>query len=209
MPPPILSIASVQIEHLRGFRHARLDLTGPLLLVGPNNSGKSSLFVLLDAIFKWDIGVLRGDRDLLPEEESALLPSRDSRGRARRLHLRVAFTDTRLRNRYAGKDGFADLKLTITGRRCCLTLSPPTRVRQQTEPRAIALLQAAPRLVGVRLGSGRFGGFGQHLRSTSRRSYGPVGTARRHGWTRWNYQRVPSPEEHSRADGARYPAVGE
>ena len=42
-------LVGFEVENLRGFRRAALDLSNDLtVLVGPNNSGKTSIFRLLD-----------------------------------------------------------------------------------------------------------------------------------------------------------------
>jgi len=76
------SLLGLTIEHLRGFERASLGLErNNILLVGPNNSGKTSLLRVLDWVFNGaDEVLLEGRRSLTDEERQLLLPARDSWG---------------------------------------------------------------------------------------------------------------------------------
>lgn len=82
-----VALYGVQIENLRGFRSALLAVEqSVVLLVGPNNSGKTSLLRLLDwALNAADKTVLTGGRPLNGGECDLFIPARDTRGGARRL----------------------------------------------------------------------------------------------------------------------------
>ena len=141
-------LRSLTIEHLRGFDRAVLTLgRRNLVLVGPNNSGKTSLLRLLNWVLSGaDRDLLSGRRDLTDSERSLLIPARDTRGGARRLTLAVKLADGRRHRRYlATTDGVATLRLHLAsgGRRVVALLGPPKRgeVRESSE-RAIALLEA-------------------------------------------------------------------
>lgn len=135
-----VELVAVEFSHLRGYTNASLAFGPRTLLVGPNNSGKSSLFAVLDWVFAGDLDALTGERRLSPTEQALLLPSRDSRGKARRLTLLVRVLDKRRHARFKCSDGIARLRLTFAGDLCRLTVSPPTRAVIPTEPDACVLL---------------------------------------------------------------------
>jgi hypothetical protein len=124
-----LSLAGVEVENLRGFRRTGLDLTRDVtILVGPNNSGKTSLLRLTDwALNSADPELLAGERDLSPEEEALLIPARDTRGGARRLTLRVRISDGRRHQRFFADAGVSRLRFRVRGQRIYLNIRPPTR----------------------------------------------------------------------------------
>lgn len=136
-----VELVGVEISHLRGYASATVILQPRTLFVGPNNSGKSSLFALLGWAFGGEMAAINGDRDLLSNEEQLLLPSRDSRGKARRLTLLVRVADRRRHARFNCTDGVSRLRFTFSGRRCRLNVSAPRRSVTPTEPAALALLQ--------------------------------------------------------------------
>lgn len=138
-----VSLCGVEVENLRGFRRATLDLTrGVTILVGPNNSGKTSILRLTDwALNSADQELLLGERDLTVEEETLLIPARNTRGGARRLVLLVHIPDGRRHGRFFATDSVARLRFRVRGRRIYLNIRPPTRSEVlQAEPDAVALL---------------------------------------------------------------------
>lgn len=139
-----VSVTAIQVENLRGFRRAELDLTrGVTILVGPNNSGKTSLLRLLEWVFNGaSDDLLRGERDLTAEEQSLLIPARNTRGGARRLVLRVSIEDGRRHARFLAVDGEARIRFRVRGNRIYLNLRPPTRSESlDYEPDALVLLK--------------------------------------------------------------------
>lgn len=158
--PSGVEIVGIDFAHLRGYSTATLALAPRLLLVGPNNSGKSSLFALLRWVFEAELGAVRGDRALRDDELRTLLPSRDSRGKARRLTLLVRVEDGRRHVRFNCEDGIARIRFTFSGGRCRLTISRPGRAITPTENDAVALLEevrAAYEFVWVPAGMGSTG----------------------------------------------------
>lgn len=95
MPPIVLE--RVEVENLRGFYKASLSIDRPrTLIVGPNNSGKTSILRLLDwAVNRVDEDVLMQRRSITRSEQDLLLPARETRHRARRLQLALRLTDRR------------------------------------------------------------------------------------------------------------------
>jgi AAA domain, putative AbiEii toxin, Type IV TA system len=124
-----VSLCGIEVENLRGFRKTSLDLTrGVTILVGPNNSGKTSFLRLTDwALNSADDDLVMGARDLTAEEEALLIPARNTRGGARRLVLRVQIPDGRRHQRFFATDSVARLRFRVRGRRIYLNVRPPTK----------------------------------------------------------------------------------
>jgi predicted ATP-dependent endonuclease of OLD family len=122
-------LVGLEIENLRGFRRARLDLSNDLIvLVGPNNSGKTSIFRMLDWLLNGaDEATLAGDIPLTEHESQLLIPARNTRGGARRIVLRVWIRDGRRRARFFADDGFARLRFRVRGDRVYTNVRPPSR----------------------------------------------------------------------------------
>lgn len=142
---PWCELVGIAIENLRGFRSARLSLRRPLtLLVGPNNSGKTSLLRLLHwALNDLDDGLLEGRRQLSTREQSLLVPARETRGAARRLTLLIQILDGRRARRFEADRGVVRLRLKVIGDRVFAATSRPRRSEpQRSEQPAIELLQA-------------------------------------------------------------------
>ncbi|MDT0631443.1 ATP-dependent nuclease [Rubrivirga litoralis] len=86
-------LIGVEIENLHGFQRATLGLDRErMVIVGPNNSGKTAALTLIDWLLnRATDGEIRG-QTLRPESEAVLLPARDTRNSARRLNLHVRQT---------------------------------------------------------------------------------------------------------------------
>src|SRR5262245_32412707 len=95
-------LVGFEINNLRGFRSAAVDLSTDLVvLVGPNNSGKTSIFRLLDWLLNHaSEDTLCGQAPLTESEQQLLVPARNTRGGARRLVLRVWIRDRRRHARF-------------------------------------------------------------------------------------------------------------
>lgn len=137
-----LSITRLHVQNLRGFSDASIDLSGPtLFLVGPNNSGKTSILRLLDAIFTWDL-----DREyeskVSDELLEVLLPARETRNAARRLTMTVQVADGRRHRALGCKNGQVDvrLSLTVNDRRLRANLGLPRR-NEAHDSKAARLIQ--------------------------------------------------------------------
>jgi hypothetical protein len=138
-----ISLCGLDVDNLRGFRRTSLDLTRDItILVGPNNSGKTSLLRLADwALNLAEPEVLMGARDLTLDEEALLIPARDTRGGARRLVLRIRIHDGRRHQRFFADGGVARLRFRVRGSRIYLNVRPPARSEPLgAEPDALALL---------------------------------------------------------------------
>ena len=138
-----VTLCAVTVENLRGFRSARLDLARQMtLLVGANNSGKTSLLRLLEwALNDADEALVRGERDLTSEEVALLIPARNTRRGARRLTLQIAIQDGRRHARFRAKNGFANLRFRVRNNRVFLNVRPPELSEAlDSEGNAVALL---------------------------------------------------------------------
>ncbi len=71
-----VELLAIEVSNLRGFSEARLALReGVVLLVGPNNTGKTSILRLLDWVLnRADESVLLGHRQISSEEYDLLGP---------------------------------------------------------------------------------------------------------------------------------------
>lgn len=139
---PKLSIVRMHVQNLRGFADATLDLSSPVLfIVGPNNSGKTSLFRLLDLVFRWDLG-REFDGKVSSELLEELLPARDTRNAARRLTLTIGVADGRRHRALGCKEGLVDLRLSLTVNdlRLRANLGAPRR-NEVHDPKAAKLLE--------------------------------------------------------------------
>lgn len=111
-----LELTDVLIENLRGFYSAEINIDRPkTLLVGPNNSGKTSLLRLLSwAINDLDEDLLFQRRTITESESKLLLPARDARHRARRLTLYIYVSDGRSHKKFScDNDGYATLRINV------------------------------------------------------------------------------------------------
>lgn len=139
------SLTSIRIESLRGFTNSTLRLDQDhLFLVGPNNSGKSSLLRILEwAVNKADSDLLTGRRYLTQAEKDLLLPAAETQGRARRITLHIAIPDGRRRRRFSAVSGEAQIRLKVKRDRVSAHLGAPKRNEQDTsDGLALELLRA-------------------------------------------------------------------
>lgn len=148
MEPVALEIS---VTNLRGFFNASLSLDRErTVLVGRNNSGKTSILLLLRWLLnEADDEVLKGERALDKEEQQLLLPERSARHRARRMLLRVYVSSTEKQSDFkCNSDGIARLIFgyRMSKDRAALRLLPPGRDQPKrgrsfdTEEEALDLL---------------------------------------------------------------------
>ena len=146
MPNFDCSLAGIRIESLRGFSNAMLRLDQEhIFLVGPNNSGKSSLLRMLAwAVNDVDLDLLTGRRHLSKAEQELLLPAADTQGRARRITLIVSIPDGRRRRRFgAASTGEARIRLKVKREGVSAHMGAPTRSEpDSSDPLALELMQA-------------------------------------------------------------------
>lgn len=138
----------IEVENLRGYYSASLNLArARTLIVGPNNSGKTSILRLLDwALNVVDESLLNQQRPIADAEEAFLLPARDARHRARRLNLWIRVSDRRSWNKFGcNKDGCALLRFNV---RLTPTVAVYAKVgnarrgeKAETDPKAIELIR--------------------------------------------------------------------
>jgi energy-coupling factor transporter ATP-binding protein EcfA2 len=148
-------IQEIEVTNLRGFyRKARLSLNREkTVLVGRNNSGKTSILLILRWLLE-DAGkaVLNGERALDGKESDLLLPARSTRHRARRVLLRVKVGDPDKQKKYKCDDDnlarlIFDYRISSPSNTGALRLLPPGRDRPaqdwtfETDPEALDLLE--------------------------------------------------------------------
>lgn len=110
-----VSLVSIEIENLRGFDKIYLPLDqSRILLVGKNNSGKTSVIKILDWIFnKLDLDAIEKEESSPENEQILLMPSKSGKKRARRVRLGISIDDARRHRRFQCDNGIAILRLTI------------------------------------------------------------------------------------------------
>lgn len=139
-----VSLHSIKVENLRGYRRAELPLYRPkIVLVGKNNSGKTSILKLLDWLLNTlDLNTIKTDskRLLSEEEKKLLLPARNVGHGVRRLWLKVKVTDRRRYNHFnCNRDGVANLRVNVKitpQPRLFFKLSSPARGEADTSEKA-------------------------------------------------------------------------
>ncbi|HVD38771.1 MAG TPA: AAA family ATPase [Solirubrobacterales bacterium] len=106
-----VELVGVEVDNLRSFESTALNLERPVvLLVGPNNSGKTSILRMLDWAFNGDKREFEG-HPMKPEVIELLQPARVTRARARRLTLLVRISDGRRHHRFKAEEGVVRLRL--------------------------------------------------------------------------------------------------
>ena len=108
-------IKEIQIENIRGFSDTTFNLEGKdIVFVGPNNSGKTSILLLLNWFFNELSAEYLNSGQYMPDEwQSILLPARETRNKARRITLKVVISDGRKKRKYpyTNNDDFVLLRL--------------------------------------------------------------------------------------------------
>lgn len=141
---PDLLLESIRIENIQGFDSCTVPIgRGNSLLVGPNNSGKTSVLRVLDWVFNQaDRALLSGTRGLSDLERGLLVPARQTGGKARRITLQIRVRDGRTARRFNGTDHVAWLRLGLRNAGINGQLGVPTRGEgSASAPLAIELLE--------------------------------------------------------------------
>lgn len=123
-----MKLDSVRLENVGGFRTTEFPTKTHRLLVGENNSGKTSILRVLNWIFnELDSDLLYGRRPLSAAEASLLVPARETRNSARRIFLRIPITDRRSWSRLNVTNGFAEVRVQFRSDRVFAKVFSPTR----------------------------------------------------------------------------------
>src|SRR5699024_6558127 len=120
------------------------DASQDAVLIGENNSGKTSLLRILDWLFnEVDDSLLLGERGLSSDEEQLLLPARATRNRARRIYLRIHIPDGRSARKFsADSEGIAEVRIQFRRSDIYAKLGAPMRGENpDTESNALELLE--------------------------------------------------------------------
>lgn len=138
-----MKLTSIRLENVGGFTTAELPLRNKNVLVGENNSGKTSLLRVLEWCLQVaDERLLRSQRGLADWEAELLTPARPTRNAARRLFLRVRIEDGRVARRFCDSgSGIANLRIQFRKGAAYAKLATPTRGEAaESEGRALDLL---------------------------------------------------------------------
>lgn len=146
-----MHLLSIRYENVRAFTDATLVLEKrTILLVGRNNSGKTSALKLLAWLLSEETYTRLADRSHLNQYERALLlPAKEVGHRARRLTLKIRIPDGRTARRYDCVDKIATLRFgfRVTPKpRVFVQLGKPTKTSgSNTDDTALELLEALQR----------------------------------------------------------------
>ena len=150
MAAPRYRLRDVAVVNLRGFVDTSLEIgDGLTFLVGPNNSGKTSILRLIDWFLnEADLAVLKGERPLDAKLRQVLLPARATRNQARRLTLGIEIGHAATRRRYGCDDeGIVDLRATMWANgEVRVNVGPPTRGEAQDDDNRKLALSLVERL---------------------------------------------------------------
>lgn len=142
-----MELQSIQFENVRNFTNATLDLSKPTnILVGRNNSGKTSALKILDWIFNGPSIDELWDDEFTDEHHDILIPARNSQKKARRVTLYVKITDGRSKKKYlCDKKGICVLRFKVYRQPFSMTLKlgkPKQGEGRDHDAAAIHLLNA-------------------------------------------------------------------
>lgn len=138
-----IKLLSMRMENIGGFRTTEFPLERDALLIGENNSGKTSLLRVLNWVLNHvDRALLLDMRDLSDEESRLLLPARETRNRARRLFLRVAISDGRSARKFDAQDGVAEVRIQFRAGSIFARLGAPVRGEEpESAENAVQLIE--------------------------------------------------------------------
>lgn len=123
-----MELVALRLENIGGFRTVEIDTSDNKLLIGENNSGKTSLLRILDWVLNQaDHELLSGNRELSQDEQALLVPARATRNKARRMVLSIHIPDGRTARRYNGKNKIANLRIQFRAKRTYVRIHSPER----------------------------------------------------------------------------------
>lgn len=173
-----MRIRDISIENVRGFTNTEFNLDNEnIIFVGPNNTGKTSILILLNWFFNELTEEYLYGEDHMPEHwQATLIPARETRNRARRITLSVEIDDGRKRRKYPylPNDDCVRLRLNIrlSPLKVVARLNLPTRGEPfESEYRAIDLISDLQNEFNFNYISPFRGHSGEDLRSMLRLAY--------------------------------------
>lgn len=121
-------LRSIRFQNIRGFTDTRVNLErGNLVLVGPNNSGKTSVLRLLEWVFNGaSEAELSGD-EVEPVTRDLLAPAREVGTKARRITVEVFVPDGRHANRFLATEKVVSIRLRLWANRLSVRHGPVER----------------------------------------------------------------------------------
>jgi ABC-type transport system involved in cytochrome c biogenesis ATPase subunit len=135
---------SIRLENIGGFTTTDFSLKNDALLIGENNSGKTSLLRTINWVLnELDGLLLESRRELTRDEQRLLLPARATRNRARRVFLRVHISDGRSARKFgANQDGIAEVRIQFRHGNIYARMGAPERGEApKTESKATELIE--------------------------------------------------------------------
>lgn len=135
-------LVSVRVSRLRGFTDSTLDISRSITyLVGPNNSGKTSILRLLNWVLAAPDEKIRGEIPLSKEDLELLEPANSKAKRGRRITLEVEVRHKGSQRKYGcDKNGVVPLRIGITSDRARINLGEP-RHHEESDSQAFELLE--------------------------------------------------------------------
>lgn len=139
-----MRIKKIRLENIGGFRKTELDFTDSRVVIGSNNSGKTTLLRVIDWVFNDAVGFQAGANRALDDFEASLLvPARGTRNQARRILIDIEDIDGRSHKKFEAKSGIATLRIQFRGSHCYVQIN--NQAVRGEKPRS---LKAAIELLG-------------------------------------------------------------
>ena len=152
-----IELVSIRYENVRGFYDTALPLENTKsLIVGRNNAGKTSAFLLLSWLINdADPARLSNTAELTEQECALLLPARSAKHRARRVSLTVQFADGRKARPFkpiGDKQALLRIGFRVSGKHPAAFIRLGRAKRgdtQDSDPQAVKLLEHIQALYSV------------------------------------------------------------
>ncbi|MFZ3065503.1 MAG: AAA family ATPase [Nitrospirota bacterium] len=138
-------IYKVHFYNIRNFKNTEVVLKNPLLLVGQNDHGKSSVLKILNSLFnEIDDDIIEGKKNIPDNLLDRLNPDREVGHEARRVILHIEIKDGRTRRKYLANSSSHIVPLLITleaSKKKLKFIVGKARRIKESDPRALALFK--------------------------------------------------------------------